>query len=162
MLYSEKVMDHFANPRNVGELENPDGVGEVGNAKCGDIMKMFLKIEDGKIADVRFKTFGCGAAIATSSMATEMVKGKTVQEATKALEGQSVSFKNELLFSKGINFDQLPSWQKRGIGVWKEQYEKEGHNPVTGKCETAVRSRLKVEYELPLGEAYAKQICSFL
>ena len=88
--------------------------------------------------------------------------GKTVQEATKALEGQSVSFKNELLFSKGINFDQLPSWQKRGVGVWKEQYEKEGQNPVTGKSETAVRSRLKVEYELPLGEAYAKQICSFL
>lgn len=73
-----------------------------------------------------------------------------------------MSFKNELLFSKGINFDQLPSWQKRGVGVWKEQYEKEGQNPVTGKSETAVRSRLKVEYELPLGEAYAKQICSFL
>ena len=89
-------------------------------------------------------------------------EGKTVQEATKALEGQSVSFKNELLFSKGINFDQLPSWQKRGVGVWKEQYEKEGHNPVTGKSGTAVRSRLKVEYELPLGESYAKQICSFL
>ncbi len=83
MLYSEKVMDHFANPRNVGELENPDGVGEVGNAKCGDIMKMFLKIEDGKIADVRFKTFGCGAAIATSSMATELIKGQTIEEALK-------------------------------------------------------------------------------
>ena len=83
MLYSEKVMDHFANPRNVGELENPDGGGEVGNAKCGDIMKMFLKIEDGKIADVRFKTFGCGAAIATSSMATELIKGQTIEEALK-------------------------------------------------------------------------------
>lgn len=83
MLYSEKVMDHFANPRNVGELENPDGVGEVGNAKCGDIMKMFLKIEDGRIADVRFKTFGCGAAIATSSMATELIKGQTIEEALK-------------------------------------------------------------------------------
>ena len=83
MLYSEKVMDHFANPRNVGELENPDGVGEVGNAKCGDIMKMFLKIDGGKITDVRFKTFGCGAAIATSSMATELIKGQTIEEALK-------------------------------------------------------------------------------
>lgn len=73
-----------------------------------------------------------------------------------------MSFKNELLFSRGINFDQLPSWQKRGIGVWKEQYEKEGLNPVTGKRETAVRSRLKTEYELPLGEAYAEQIRGFI
>ena len=80
-MYSEKVMDHFTNPRNVGEIENADGVGLVGNAKCGDIMKMYLKVEDGVIVDVKFKTFGCGAAIATSSMATEMVKGKTLQEA---------------------------------------------------------------------------------
>ena len=81
MMYSEKVLDHFTNPRNVGELPDANGVGEVGNAKCGDIMKMYLKIEGGIITDVRFKTFGCGAAIATSSMATEMVKGKTVEEA---------------------------------------------------------------------------------
>lgn len=80
-MYSEKVMDHFANPRNVGEIENADGVGEVGNAKCGDIMKIYLKIEDGVITDVKFRTFGCGAAVATSSMATEMIKGKTVDEA---------------------------------------------------------------------------------
>ena len=80
MMYSEKVLDHFTNPRNVGELPDANGVGEVGNAKCGDIMKMYLKIEGGIITDVRFKTFGCGAAIATSSMATEMVKGKTVEE----------------------------------------------------------------------------------
>ena len=80
-MYSEKVMDHFANPRNVGEIENADGVGTVGNAKCGDIMKMYIKVEDGVIVDVKFKTFGCGAAIATSSMATEMVKGKTIEEA---------------------------------------------------------------------------------
>ena len=80
-MYSEKVMDHFSNPRNVGEIENADGVGLVGNAKCGDIMKMYLKVENGVIVDVKFKTFGCGAAIATSSMATEMVKGKTLQEA---------------------------------------------------------------------------------
>ena len=83
MLYSEKVMDHFTNPRNVGEIEDANGVGEVGNAKCGDIMKMYLKIENGVIEDVKFKTFGCGAAIATSSMATEMIKGKTVDEALK-------------------------------------------------------------------------------
>ena len=83
MIYSDKVMDHFANPRNVGEIPDADGVGEVGNAKCGDIMKMFLKIENGSIKDVKFKTFGCGAAIATSSRATEMVKGKTIEEALK-------------------------------------------------------------------------------
>ena len=80
-MYSEKVMDHFANPRNVGELENASGTGTVGNAKCGDIMKMDIQVENGVIVDVKFKTFGCGAAIATSSMATEMVKGKTIEEA---------------------------------------------------------------------------------
>lgn len=83
MLYSEKVMEHFANPKNVGELEDANAVGEVGNAKCGDIMKMYLKIEDGAIQDVKFKTFGCGAAIATSSIATEMIKGQKVEEALK-------------------------------------------------------------------------------
>jgi len=80
-MYSEKVMDHFTNPRNVGEIKNADGVGQVGNPKCGDIMKMYLKIEDNIIVDAKFKTFGCGAAVATSSMATELVKGKTVEEA---------------------------------------------------------------------------------
>ena len=81
MAYSEKVMDHFTNPRNVGELSDANGIGEVGNAKCGDIMKIYVKIEDDVISDIKFKTFGCGAAVATSSMATEMVKGKTVQQA---------------------------------------------------------------------------------
>lgn len=76
-------MDHFANPRNVGEIENADGIGEVGNSKCGDIMKMYLKIDGDTISDVKFKTFGCGAAIATSSMATEMIKGKTIDDALK-------------------------------------------------------------------------------
>ena len=80
-LYSEKVMDHFLHPRNVGVIEDADGVGEVGNAKCGDIMKMYLKIEDDAIADVKFETFGCGSAIASSSMATELIKGKPVSEA---------------------------------------------------------------------------------
>ena len=80
-LYSDKVMDHFKNPRNVGEIPDADGVGEVGNAKCGDIMKMYLKIKDNVIEDVKFETFGCGSAIASSSMATEMIKGKTIEEA---------------------------------------------------------------------------------
>ena len=80
-MYSEKVMDHFSNPRNVGEIEDASGTGTVGNAKCGDIMKMDIKVENGIIVDVKFKTFGCGAAIATSSMATEMVKGKSIDEA---------------------------------------------------------------------------------
>lgn len=82
-MYTEQVMDHFMNPRNVGEIEDASGVGTVGNAKCGDIMKMYIKVRDGVIEDVKFKTFGCGAAIATSSRATEMVKGKTIEEALK-------------------------------------------------------------------------------
>lgn len=94
-LYSEKVMDHFRNPRNVGVIENADGVGEVGNAKCGDIMKIYLKIENDIIEDVKFETFGCGSAIASSSMATELIKGKSLAEAmqlsnkavVEALEG---------------------------------------------------------------------------
>ena len=81
MQYSDKVMDHFMNPRNVGKIEDADGVGEVGNAKCGDIMKIYIKVNDGIITDVKFNTFGCGSAIASSSMATEMIKGKPVSEA---------------------------------------------------------------------------------
>ena len=80
-LYSEKVMDHFRNPRNVGVIENADGIGEVGNAKCGDIMKIYLKIENDSIVDAKFETFGCGSALASSSMATELIKGKPVSEA---------------------------------------------------------------------------------
>lgn len=80
-MYTDKVMDHFQNPRNVGEIEFPDGVGEVGNPVCGDIMKIYLKVENDRIQDIKFKTFGCGAAIATSSMVTEMVMGKTIDEA---------------------------------------------------------------------------------
>ena len=89
-MYSEKVMDHFENPRNVGEIPDANGVGTVGNAKCGDIMRMYLKVENGIIEDVKFKTFGCGAAIATASMATEMVKGKTLKEAL-ALTNKAVA-----------------------------------------------------------------------
>ena len=89
MLYSEKVMDHFRNPRNVGEIPDADGVGEVGNAKCGDIMRMYIKVKDNKIDDVKFMTFGCGSAIATSSIATELIKGKPIDEAVK-LSNQAV------------------------------------------------------------------------
>ena len=95
MLYSEKVMDHFMNPRNVGKLDDADGIGEVGNAKCGDIMKIYIKVDNGVISDVKFQTFGCGSAIASSSMATELIKGKPVPQAleltnkavVEALEG---------------------------------------------------------------------------
>ncbi len=89
MLYSDKVLEHFSNPHNVGEIPDANGVGEVGNAKCGDIMKMYLKIQDGVITDAKFKTFGCGAAIATSSMATDMIKGSTIEDALK-LSNQAV------------------------------------------------------------------------
>ena len=115
MLYSEKVLDHFSNPRNVGEIEDADGVGEIGNAKCGDIMKMYLKIDDNVITDVKFKTFGCGAAVATSSMATELIKGKSIDDALKltnqavveALDGlPAVKVHCSVLAEQGI--DPLP------------------------------------------------------
>ena len=83
MMYSEKVLDHFRNPRNVGEIEDPDGVGTVGNPVCGDVMSIYIKVNDDKISDIKFKTFGCGAAIATTSMTTELAKGKTLDEALK-------------------------------------------------------------------------------
>ena len=124
MKYSEKVMDHFTNPRNVGEIENADGVGVVGNAKCGDIMKMYLKIDDGVITDCKFKTFGCGAAIATSSMATELVKGHTVEEAlsltnsavVEALDGlPAVKVHCSVLAEEAIKAAVADYYKKNGI-----------------------------------------------
>ena len=124
MLYSEKVMDHFSNPRNVGEIEDANGVGEVGNAKCGDIMKMYLKIDSGIISDVKFKTFGCGAAVATSSIATELIKGKTIDEALKltnkavveALDGlPAVKLHCSVLAEQAIKAALSDYYTKQGI-----------------------------------------------
>ena len=100
MMYSEKVMDHFRNPRNVGEISDANGIGEVGNPKCGDIMKMYIKVEDNIIKDIKFKTFGCGSAIASSSMATEIIKGKTLEEAWN-LTNKAVADALDALFSVG-------------------------------------------------------------
>lgn len=126
-MYSQKVMDHFTNPRNVGEIENASGVGTVGNPKCGDIMRMYLDIDDnGVIRDVKFKTFGCGAAVATSSMATELVKGKTVQEALKvtnkavmeALDGlPPVKVHCSLLAEEAIHAALWDYAKKKGITI---------------------------------------------
>ena len=126
-MYSEKVMDHFQNPRNVGEMENPSGVGTVGNAKCGDIMTMYLDIdENGIIKEAKFKTFGCGAAVATSSMATELVAGKTVQEALEvtnkavmeALDGlPPVKVHCSLLAEQAIHAALWDYAQKNGIKI---------------------------------------------
>ena len=126
-MYTEKVMDHFEHPRNVGELENPSGMGTVGNAKCGDIMRMYLDIDENQIIqDVKFKTFGCGAAVATSSMATELVKGKSVQEAMKitnkavceALDGlPPVKIHCSLLAEEAIHAALWDYAQKHGIEI---------------------------------------------
>jgi len=126
MAYSEKVRDHFANPRNVGKLENPDGVGEVGNAVCGDIMKIYLQIEDDVITDVKFNTFGCGAAIATSSMATELIKGKHISEAmeltnkavVEALDGlPAVKLHCSVLAEEAVKSALADYYIKKGLPV---------------------------------------------
>ena len=124
MLYSDKVFDHFSNPRNVGEIENADGVGDVGNAKCGDIMKMYIKVDNGIISDVKFKTFGCGAAVATSSMATELIKGKSIDDALKltnkavveALDGlPPVKLHCSVLAEQAIKAALSDYYKKQGI-----------------------------------------------
>lgn len=155
-MYSEKVMDHFNNPRNVGEIENASGVGTVGNAKCGDIMRMYLDIDkQGIIQDVRFKTFGCGAAVATSSMATELVKGKTVREALavtnkavmEALDGlPPVKVHCSLLAEEAIHAALWDYAQKNGIMI--EGLEK----PVADIGEKKIEKSDKWEYTEKWGE----------
>lgn len=129
MAYSKEVMEHFENPRNVGKMENADGVGEVGNAKCGDIMKIYLKIDNDIITDVKFNTFGCGAAIATSSIATEMIKGKPVTEAMKltnaavieALEGlPSAKIHCSVLAEEAVKAAIADYYQKQGREIPEE------------------------------------------
>jgi len=135
-------MDHFRNPRNVGEIENPDGVGEVGNPKCGDIMKIFIKVEDNKIKDIKFMTFGCGSAIASSSMASEMIKGKTLEEAwsltnkavADALEGlppvkMHCSVLAEEAIHKAINDYRV----KQGLEPWDIKNYDDIHDHVHGE-----------------------------
>ncbi|MCD7830251.1 MAG: Fe-S cluster assembly scaffold protein NifU [Clostridiales bacterium] len=138
MAYSEKVRDHFANPRNVGKLDDANGVGEVGNAVCGDIMKMYLKIDDdGVITDVKFNTFGCGAAIATSSMATEMIKGKSVDEAlqltnkavVEALDGlPPVKLHCSVLAEEAVKAALADYYTKQGLPVPEECQAACDHN----------------------------------
>ncbi|MBO5798276.1 MAG: Fe-S cluster assembly scaffold protein NifU [Clostridia bacterium] len=134
--YSEKVMDHFTNPRNVGELADANGIGEIGNAKCGDIMKMYIRVENGIIEDVKFKTFGCGSAIATSSIATEMIMGKTIEEAlqlsnkavVEALDGlPSHKIHCSVLAEQSIKAAIADYYQRQGIDP----------EPIVGKLQTA-------------------------
>ena len=119
-LYSEKVMDHFTHPRNVGVIEDADGVGEVGNAKCGDIMKIYLKVENDVIVDVKFNTFGCGSAIATSSMATEMIKGKTIAEALHGLPAHKLHC--SVLAEEAIKGALKDYYDKNGIEYDHSQF----------------------------------------
>ena len=130
-LYSDKVMDHFRNPRNVGVIEDANGVGEVGNAKCGDIMKIYLKIEDGIIADVKFETFGCGSAIASSSMATELIKGKPLSQAleltnkavAEALDGlPAYKMHCSVLAEEAIKKAILDYYEREGIAYDPEEF----------------------------------------
>jgi nitrogen fixation NifU-like protein len=129
MDYSLKVMDHFSNPRNMGIIEDSDGVGEVGNAKCGDIMKIYLKVEDNRIVDVKFQTFGCGAAIESSSMATELIKGKTLEEAWKlsnkavaeALDGlPPIKMHCSMLAEEAIHAAINDYLRKKGLEPWDD------------------------------------------
>ena len=135
MEYSDKVVDHYTNPRNVGKLDNPSGVGEVGNPVCGDIMRMFIEVKDNVITDVKFKTFGCGAAIATSSISTEMIKGKTIEEAlslknsdvVKALDGlPPIKLHCSVLAEEAIHEAIAYYYRKQGVLSEEEIREKCG------------------------------------
>ena len=131
MLYSEKVMDHFRNPRNLGKMDDADGIGEVGNAKCGDIMKLYIKVKDGIIEDVKFNTFGCGSAIASSSMATEMIKGKSIDDAlelsnkavVEALDGLPThKIHCSVLAEEAVKAAVKDYYDKNGIAYDKEKF----------------------------------------
>ena len=131
-LYSDKVMDHFQNPRNVGKLDDADGIGEVGNAKCGDIMRMYIKVEDNIITDVKFNTFGCGSAIATSSMATELIKGKPIEEAlelsnkavVEALDGlPAYKLHCSVLAEPAVRAAVIDYYEKHDIPYDKEKFK---------------------------------------
>lgn len=134
MLYSDKVLEHFANPHNVGEIPDANGIGEVGNAKCGDIMKMYLKIQNGVIQDAKFKTFGCGAAIATSSMATDMIKGSTIEDALK-LSNQAVVDALDGLPASKIHCSVLAEQAVKA--ALTDYYQRQGVDPepIIGKVE---------------------------
>ena len=142
MMYSEKVMDHFRNPRNVGEILNADGIGEVGNAKCGDIMKVYLKVEDNIVIDAKFKTFGCGSAIASSSMATELIKGKSVDDAwtltnqavAEALDGlPPIKMHCSVLAEEAIHKAINDYRSKAGLVVWAYKSHDDIHAEVHGE-----------------------------
>jgi len=142
MIYSEKVMDHFTNPRNVGEILNADGIGEVGNAKCGDIMKVYLKVEDNIVVDAKFKTFGCGSAIASSSMATELIKGKSVDDAwtltnqavAEALDGlPAIKMHCSVLAEEAIHKAINDYRSKAGLEVWAYKSHDDIHAEVHGE-----------------------------
>ena len=157
MLYSEKVMDHFENPRNVGKMEDADGIGEVGNAKCGDIMKMYIKVDDGKISDAKFNTFGCGSAIATSSIATEMIIGKSLEEAmllsnkavVVALDGLPANkIHCSVLAEEAVKAAVKDYYDKNGISYDEKIFAK-GAGEIS--CETS-----EVEYDLKPGDIHIK------
>lgn len=142
MIYSEKVMEHFSNPRNVGEILDANGIGEVGNPRCGDIMKMYIKVEDNTIKDVKFKTFGCGSAIASSSMATELIKGKTLEEAwlltnkavAEALDGlPPIKMHCSVLAEEAIHKAINDYRKSAGLDVWDYKEHDDIHAQVHGE-----------------------------
>ena len=142
-LYSEKVMDHFRNPRNVGQIDDADGIGEVGNAKCGDIMRMYIKVDDGIITDIKFNTFGCGSAIATSSMATEMIKGKTIDEAltlsnkavVEALDGLPThKIHCSVLAEQAVRAAVKDYYDKKGIAYDPEDFKEIEEEDLPAHC----------------------------
>ena len=142
-MYTDLVMDHFSNPRNVGEVDDPDGVGEIGNPVCGDVMRLTIKVADGRIDDVKFKTFGCGAAIASSSMATELVRGKTLEEAwevsnkavAEALEGlPPIKMHCSVLAEEGIHKAINDYRKKQGLEPWVEK-NPHSHEHEDGTCQ---------------------------